>query len=121
MFICIETLIEKYKHYIINDKIINYYDFNFDIITNNIDKFKLFLDEYKEYKNNTYLYFKCVYHYCKNELTIILNLTEGIVESNIYNLIGCYYQYIEKDYDLMKKYYLMAIELNNSFAINNFK
>jgi len=29
------------------------------------------------------------------------------------------YQYTEKNYNLMKKYYLMAIELNNSDAMNN--
>jgi len=37
----------------------------------------------------------------------------------MYNL-GCYYhEDIEKDYDSMKKYYLMAIELNNAEAMNN--
>jgi len=30
-----------------------------------------------------------------------------------------YYQFIENNYELMKKYYLMAIELNNSGAMNN--
>ena len=29
------------------------------------------------------------------------------------NIIGLYYEYIEKDYYLMKKYYLMSIEKNN--------
>jgi len=34
-----------------------------------------------------------------------------------YFYYGVYYQYTEKNYDLMKKYYLMAIELNNSNAM----
>jgi len=32
---------------------------------------------------------------------------------------GLYYQYTEENYELMKKYYLMAIELNHSDAMNN--
>ena len=36
----------------------------------------------------------------------------------IYNL-GHYYHFIEKDYDLMKKYYLMAIEGGDFDAMNN--
>jgi len=32
---------------------------------------------------------------------------------------GNYYKNIEKDYDKMKKYYLMAIELNDSNAMNS--
>ncbi len=32
---------------------------------------------------------------------------------------GNYHKNIEKNYDEMKKYYLMAIELNNSSAMNN--
>ena len=33
---------------------------------------------------------------------------------------GLYYQTIEKDYHLMKKYYLMAIEKGHSDAMFNF-
>jgi Holliday junction resolvasome RuvABC DNA-binding subunit len=33
------------------------------------------------------------------------------------NNLGLYYQKIEKNYDLMKKYYLMSIELKNSDAM----
>ena len=33
--------------------------------------------------------------------------------------IGNYYQYIEKDYELMKKYYLMAIDVGDSYAMYN--
>ena len=36
----------------------------------------------------------------------------------MYNL-GYYYQFIEKDYDQMKKYYLMAIEKGDSDAMYN--
>ena len=46
MSICIDTVIEEYKKYIINDEIINYDNFNFDIITDNIDKFAAFLNDY---------------------------------------------------------------------------
>ncbi len=57
MSICIDKLIEEYKKYIINDKIINYYNFNFEIITNNIDKFESFLSAHNKYNNNTFSYF----------------------------------------------------------------
>lgn len=33
--------------------------------------------------------------------------------------IGLYYEYVKKDYDEMKKYYLITIELNVSGSINN--
>jgi TPR repeat protein len=39
--------------------------------------------------------------------------------SNAMNNLGIYYQKIEKDYDQMKKYYLMAIEKGHTDAINN--
>jgi len=38
-------------------------------------------------------------------------------DKNLYIWIGNYYEHIEKDYDKMKKYYLMAIEMNNTDAM----
>jgi TPR repeat protein len=35
------------------------------------------------------------------------------------NNLGYYYQFIEKDYELMKKYYLIAIDKGHSNAMNN--
>jgi len=62
----------------------------------------------------------------KNEtsLTKIYNLFKSNIfeESSTdieYFYYGAYYQYTEKNYDLMKKYYLMAIQLNHSYAMNN--
>jgi TPR repeat protein len=37
---------------------------------------------------------------------------------DILTLIGNYYRYIKKDYDLMKKYYLISIEKENLSAMN---
>ncbi len=113
-------LIEQYKTCIIQDKIINYDNFNFDIITKHIDAFKEFLDEHIQYNNNTYIYFRCIYYYCKGDYITILELANNIEENNIYNLLGYYYKNIEKNYDLMKKYYLKAIEMNNANAMHNF-
>jgi TPR repeat protein len=35
------------------------------------------------------------------------------------NNLGHYYQFIDYNYNLMIKYYLMAIEKGNSYAMNN--
>jgi TPR repeat protein len=40
--------------------------------------------------------------------------------SNVLNLFGLYYNHIEKNYEQMKKYYIMAIEKNNIDAMINF-
>ena len=40
-------------------------------------------------------------------------------DSRAMNNLGWYYQYIEKDYDLMKRYYFMAIDKGNSIGMNN--
>jgi len=64
----------------------------------------------------------------ENSLEKIYNLFKNIFKNNIfeepstdieYFYYGVYYETIGKNYDLMKKYYLMAIELNNSKAMNN--
>ena len=54
-----------------------------------------------------------------NSLTKIYNLFKSNIfeepSTDIeYYYYAIYYQYTEKNYDLMKKYYLMAIELNDS-------
>ena len=41
------------------------------------------------------------------------------MDPNIMFNIGTYYQFIKKDYDLMKKYYLMAINNDNINAMFN--
>ena len=41
------------------------------------------------------------------------------IDPNILFNIGKYYHKIQKDYDMMKKYYLMAIEKGNHDAMNN--
>ncbi len=50
----------------------------------------------------------------------IANIDEHFLKNHhILNIIGFYYKKIKKDYVMMKKYYLMAIELGNSNAMNN--
>ena len=54
----------------------------------------------------------------------IINIFNGNIlkETNndfLLNIIDLYYEYIEKNYNEMKKYYLMAIELNNVEAMYN--
>jgi len=49
----------------------------------------------------------------------INNIFEEPSKDIEYLYYGVYYQKIEKNYDLMKKYYLMAIELNHSDAMNS--
>ena len=63
--------------------------------------------------------------YCKNYQDIITNIFDNdnlnydLTDKNILNIIGTYYRYKIKNYDEMKKYYLMAIELNNVYAMDN--
>jgi len=83
---------------------------------------KLFITELNKYN------LKYVKIENENSLEKIYNLFKNIFK-NIFNeepttdieyfYYGVYYQYTEKNYDLMKKYYLMAIELNDSNAMNN--
>ena len=72
--------------------------------------------------------FDCKYIQIDNldSLEIIYNLLIGhktVVDSELTSIegfyFGFYYKNIEKDYALMKKYYLMAIEHNNSAAMIN--
>jgi len=64
----------------------------------------------------------------ENSLEKIYNLFKNIFKNNIfeepstdieYFYYGVYYKIIEENYDLMKKYYLMAIELNHPNSIVN--
>ena len=63
--------------------------------------------------------------YCKNYSDIILdifnndNLNHNLNDKNILNFIGLYYEFKIKDYNKMKKYFLMSIELNNAKAMHN--
>jgi len=79
---------------------------------------KLFITELNKY-NLKYIKIKN-----ETSLTKIYNLFKSNIfeESSTdieYFYYGVYYDEIEKNYDLMKKYYLMAIELNNSPAMYN--
>ncbi len=118
MEISFSKLLETYHQYIINNEIIDDEIYNLNMTVSNIEKFKLFLDNHAEYNNNTLLYYKILYHYYKKEYKEMLELAEGVEGPNIMNLIGCYYKYIEKNYNMMKIYYIKAIENNNSFAMN---
>ncbi len=42
-----------------------------------------------------------------------------LTNSEILNILGVYYQYEKQDYNEMKKYFLMAIELNNNHSMHN--
>lgn len=63
----INILLNKYKIYILNDNINDAENFNFELLTPNITKFHKFLTlNYNQ--NNTYIYFKAIYHYCKKKI-----------------------------------------------------
>ena len=47
------------------------------------------------------------------------NLNHGLNKSNILNIMALYYECKIKNYNEMKKYYLMAIKLNNCEAMYN--
>ena len=78
------------------------------------------LKEYIENNFNEYIpikniqSLKKIHNLCLNKIHFNPETSEEFYYYGIY-----YYEDIEKDYDLMKKYYLMAIDLNNSCAMNN--
>ena len=60
----------------------------------------------------------------ESDILIIHDLLRYNIIGDKYNSIIClyyglYYENLIKDYDLMKKYYLMAINYNNIYAMNN--
>ena len=63
--------------------------------------------------------------YYKDYIDIIVdifdndNLNYDLTDKNILNFIGLYYECKIKNYDKMKKYYLITIELNSSHALTN--
>jgi hypothetical protein len=62
------------------------------------------------------------FKYLENDILNLFNneiFNKNTVDSNMMIMIGIYYYNIKKDYDLMKKYFLMAIELNQNKAIND--
>ena len=69
--------------------------------------------------------FDVEYYKDKDYIDIILdifnndNLNYDLNDKNILNIIGSYYQYKIKNYDEMKKYYLMSIKLNNDRSMFN--
>ena len=81
-----------------------------------------YIEIIEKYKFN---FGKVVSNEIKEFIIKIFNNDLNIIESDYYldsdklNIVGLYYKTIEKDYDQMKKYYLMAIELNNSNSMNN--
>ena len=60
--------------------------------------------------------------YYKDYIDIILdifdndNLNYDLTDKNILNIIGLYYRFKIKNYDEMKKYYLMAIKFNCKYS-----
>ena len=46
------------------------------------------------------------------------NIPKEVNNDFLLNIIGLYYEIIEKNYDEMEKYYLKAVEFNNIEAMN---
>ncbi len=115
-------LIDRYKKYIREDNIDGEYHVNFSIITMCMSQYYDFIKEYEDkYNNSTCVYFKALYYYCgheDNKLEKLFELNKHINNSHIYFLQGFYYynRYYNK-HDLIKEYYLKAIELNNTDAM----
>jgi hypothetical protein len=82
------------------------------------------IDELKEiFKNKCHIsfigtYFRKIYDLFINNVTFEPNTNNTDYINDLYYL-GVYYQFIYVNYDLMKKYYLMAIEKGNSWAMHN--
>ena len=85
-----------------------------------MDNIKNMLESIKEYlcKNN-FIYIDIPEESIENIYNLLINNIKKEVSNDIECLYyGIYYK-IKKDYDLMKKYYLMSINNNNSYAMNN--
>ncbi len=113
-------LFKKYNNYIKH----NYIDFTtyryyFNILKLFINSFECFLKNHNNYQNITYIYFNCIFLYCKGEFDEMLALAYKTNDTTGYisALIGFYYQ--GYDYNLAEEYYLKSINLNNPVGMNN--
>ena len=73
---------------------------------------------------NKFNYYKSsieIFKYIENFIVKLFNdgIIEDTDESDKILWIGNYYKNKEKNYDKMKNYYLIAIELNNVYAMYN--
>ncbi len=114
-------LIAKYKKYIDDNYIPNNHclDAALCFAEENRYIYETFLDECNQKKNKTYYYFKAVYYFSIQEYEKVILLGDSYGGSHMYYMIGLYYDSIIEDFILMKKYYDMAIELDNTEAMLN--
>ncbi len=124
------TLLEKYKRYIENDKIENYYDLNINVLLKNRNEFIHFLDYRvsRHYGNLTWLYFHCIYRMLYNNYDSVLDISWGICDKdgNLLNLQAMIIQYliahnnnqgyIDENFIFL---YHEACKKGNSNAMNN--
>ncbi len=109
----IESILYRYRTYIITNNIINdfYADANIKQLIMHMDKFSNLLEELKDHYNDTYIYFKCVYYYCSNEykkMFILYERTTYKIGGNMNYLIGLYYQDIRNNINYALTYFNKA-------------
>ncbi len=107
--------LEQLLKYIIEDDIDKIGN-NWSIIIIYLNKLPDFLNKYKRYKNNTWIYIKGIYFYLTRKYKEMLNLLKNIDESNILTLQAQYYEEVNR-IELCIKCYERAIELKNSHAM----
>jgi TPR repeat protein len=82
------------------------------------DELKQLFEKFNvNYSIDTYS-FRRIYDLFINNVTFEPNINNIDYIDDLYYL-GIYYQYVNKNYDLMKKYYLQAIDKGNFNAMNN--
>lgn len=116
-----DSFLEIVKYNIIVNKIVDY-NVNTIIIAENIDKYNSFLIEIENMinvsYNNTFKYYKGLYYFYNKEYEKMKDILNNVVDSNVYNLMGCYYETI-KIYTNAFTYYSLGRQHNNPKAMFN--
>ncbi len=118
-----EEIIMAHREFIYTNKIDdnhfvninNTFEETINTIRNNKENYLIFLNNIITY-NITLLYYRGLYYYSIMNYTEMMYLLYNLENSYCLILIGNYYQYIKKEYDLMDIYYKKAINLGSSLA-----
>lgn len=81
--------------------------YNMFINDSNNDNFLNMLNDKYSYTNKDYEYIK-----------ISINIFNFVMKKTVFDCLGSYYHDIEKNYELMKFYYLQAVENGSVFSLN---
>ncbi len=115
----IHEILDIYRENIKHNNLDNYYLLNDEILTRELEIFRIFIKDKTHIKNEVYMYIKSVYYYCSNDIYLAKNILIKINCKHAYNLLGYIYSK-QANYPQMEKFYIMAINMNNTNAMLNY-